>query len=460
MKGIIHRDIKPGNIFISSFGDFKLGDFGIAREMDKAGGSMSTKIGTPAYMAPEIAVGIRYDNTVDIYSLGIVLYRFLNHNRLPFIDQRLQEITYNDQETAILRRHRGEPLPAPAEASRQMADIILTACRYNPAMRYRSAAELKSALESVKNPAPLNDLLITCAKCGAGNTKGSLFCITCGNNLKKKSGTPKIAIIAGVVCISVIALVFLLMQLDSIPSRPDSPAPTAAPPGQTSQTEPPTVPPPEPTVPPADVQSISILHEDNLVTDVSLYMGEIITLHITIEPSDADVDIVWTSSDTGIFDFIVIDTSGISATLEGKFSGDAELSVRAGKIVQTCIINVIAPTLVPDEFTHPRLRNLYDALQNMNDRIYLRFNWTDGPHSGRTSDLEWIPSSSQWRMYGVTGNDREVFPEFSFNGNAIKIFWPRAPRRSYYLFEFETGYFAETDGSDSESFTWELWIEW
>ena len=69
---IIHRDIKPENIFISNFGEFKLGDFGIARTAEKTMSNLSKK-GTYTYMAPEVYKGEAYDATVDIYSLGIVM---------------------------------------------------------------------------------------------------------------------------------------------------------------------------------------------------------------------------------------------------------------------------------------------------------------------------------------------------------------------------------------------------
>ena len=75
-KQIIHRDIKPENIFINEFGFFKLGDFGIARKLSGTRGGQSIK-GTYNYMAPEVASGTNYDGRVDIYSLGIVLYRLL-----------------------------------------------------------------------------------------------------------------------------------------------------------------------------------------------------------------------------------------------------------------------------------------------------------------------------------------------------------------------------------------------
>ena len=86
-NSIIHRDIKPDNIFISPNGDYKLGDFGIARHLESAATFMSKK-GTYTYMAPEVYKGEKYGATCDIYSLGLVMYRLLNGGRLPFLPHR------------------------------------------------------------------------------------------------------------------------------------------------------------------------------------------------------------------------------------------------------------------------------------------------------------------------------------------------------------------------------------
>jgi len=149
-RNIIHRDIKPENIFINDFGYFKLGDFGIARKMENMTGGLSQK-GTFNYMAPEVANSSVYDARVDIYSLGIVLYRLLNGNRLPFLDTEKQLLNPNERRNAVDRRIRGEKLPAPCEASPAMADLILRACAYDPDMRFASATEMKQALMSVAN---------------------------------------------------------------------------------------------------------------------------------------------------------------------------------------------------------------------------------------------------------------------------------------------------------------------
>lgn len=150
-QNIIHRDIKPENIFVSRFGEFKLGDFGIARELDRTMSGLSKK-GTFSYMAPEMYKGEAYDARVDIYSLGIVLYKLRNHNRLPFISLKKQLITYRDKEEALNRRMAGEELPPPAEAGEAFADVILRACAYDRHDRYESAEEFRMALERVRYP--------------------------------------------------------------------------------------------------------------------------------------------------------------------------------------------------------------------------------------------------------------------------------------------------------------------
>lgn len=149
-RNIIHRDIKPENIFVNDFGDFKLGDFGIARKMENVTGGLSQK-GTFNYMAPEVAGNGRYDGRADIYSLGIVLYRLLNQNRLPFLDTQKQLLSPNERRVAVERRLRGEPLPAPCEASPTMAALILSACAYDPNKRFSNPTAMKQALINVGN---------------------------------------------------------------------------------------------------------------------------------------------------------------------------------------------------------------------------------------------------------------------------------------------------------------------
>ena len=144
---IVHRDIKPQNIFVSDNGDFKLGDFGIAKTVEKTSGG--TKIGTYKYMAPEVYNNRPYGAAADIYSLGMVLYWLLNERRMPFMPLPPQMPTASLEEQSRLRRLNGEPLPPPAHGSDGLKAIVLKACAYDQEDR-PSAAEMLAALHALE----------------------------------------------------------------------------------------------------------------------------------------------------------------------------------------------------------------------------------------------------------------------------------------------------------------------
>lgn len=150
-QNIIHRDIKPENIFIvKQYGTFKLGDFGIAKYLEGTKTGMSIK-GTYAYMAPELCRGDIPGKTIDIYSLGIMLYKLSNKGRLPFMPTVSDEITPESREQAIMRRIRGEKLPLPEGVDHTLGNIILKACEPAANNRYQCAAEFQQALFRWKN---------------------------------------------------------------------------------------------------------------------------------------------------------------------------------------------------------------------------------------------------------------------------------------------------------------------
>ena len=152
---VIHRDIKPSNILVDKEENFLLADFGQAKVLERSAGSLSVQ-GTDSFIAPEVNNRMRYDHRADIYSLGIVLYKFLNNRRLPFLDPSGNSdgpIGYKRQiDLAISRRLDGEPLPPPCDASEKTAAIILKACSYAPEDRFQTAKAFRTALETGELP--------------------------------------------------------------------------------------------------------------------------------------------------------------------------------------------------------------------------------------------------------------------------------------------------------------------
>lgn len=140
---IIHRDIKPSNIFVTKDNRYLLGDFGSARLMEKT--MMASHKGTLAYMAPEMAAGKSFNATVDIYSLGLVLYQLLNNRRLPFLNSPFK---FADVEIAIEKRLSGTSFPYPENADKELGFIICKMCAYSPKDRYASPEECLADLDN------------------------------------------------------------------------------------------------------------------------------------------------------------------------------------------------------------------------------------------------------------------------------------------------------------------------
>ena len=157
-KNVIHRDIKPENIFVSDMGYFKLGDFGVARHIERMREEMSTK-GTPTYMAPEVYNHKPYGPDVDLYSLGLVMYRYLNHNRVPFAPPFPETLETFDRTQAMLRRMNGEPLPEIPGINPALSDFVLKACAFDPKDRFKTATEFRTTLEQIAGVQPMAQII-------------------------------------------------------------------------------------------------------------------------------------------------------------------------------------------------------------------------------------------------------------------------------------------------------------
>lgn len=187
-NNIIHRDIKPDNIFIDENKNYLLGDMGVSKQINNES-SFYTIAGTEPYIAPE---QLKVDNmnkqykTSDIYSFGIVLYTLLNNNYLPFVDETC---SLSDIQKAVKRRLSGENLPPPNSGSHELQNIVLKACKHDPRQRYQSMDELLYDLYLLTNDKELSDLQLT---------------VTHKSNAKFKALVAASALVLAVVCICAI----------------------------------------------------------------------------------------------------------------------------------------------------------------------------------------------------------------------------------------------------------------
>jgi serine/threonine protein kinase/tetratricopeptide (TPR) repeat protein len=143
-KGVIHRDIKPGNIFVTDSGDVKILDFGLARLAESDLTGSGEKMGTPSYMSPEQLSSSKIDHRSDIYSAGVVFYELFTFTRLFYADS-LHAVFFK-----IINS-----VPDPVEKvnphiPHELSEIVRRAIEKDPERRYQSMADLRADLQEFR----------------------------------------------------------------------------------------------------------------------------------------------------------------------------------------------------------------------------------------------------------------------------------------------------------------------
>lgn len=145
-EGLVHRDVKPGNLLITPEGQVKITDFGIARVADQVSLTATGQVmGTVQYLAPEQATGKPATPSTDIYSLGIVAYEALAGKR-PF--------TGENQMTIAMSQIKDNPPPLPEELDPVVVELIMSCLAKKAVMRPATALELAQRAEKISGKAP------------------------------------------------------------------------------------------------------------------------------------------------------------------------------------------------------------------------------------------------------------------------------------------------------------------
>ncbi|GAA1466977.1 Stk1 family PASTA domain-containing Ser/Thr kinase [Microbacterium thalassium] len=229
--GVVHRDIKPGNVMITAAGQIKVMDFGIARAVSDSSSTVAETtaiIGTAAYFSPEQAKGEPVDARADLYSTGVVLYEMLA-GRQPF---------RGETPVAVAYQHVSEPPVAPSEINpsvpRSLDAVAMRALAKDPFQRYQDAAAFRSALDATvdsKAPSKRQMGALTSELYGenprqAAETARSLRQLSTDTTMKRTQSGPPVAWIWTGVALLAVLLISLLFWVLSI--QPGTEVPSSA----------------------------------------------------------------------------------------------------------------------------------------------------------------------------------------------------------------------------------------
>ncbi|MFV4912706.1 Stk1 family PASTA domain-containing Ser/Thr kinase [Microbacterium lacticum] len=221
--GVVHRDIKPGNVMVTSAGQVKVMDFGIARAVSDSSSTVAETtqiLGTAAYFSPEQAKGEPVDSRADVYSAGVVLYELLT-GRPPF---------RGESPVAVAYQHVSETPVAPSEivdtVPRSLDAVVLRALAKDPYQRYQDAGSFRAALDATrdgrtpsrKQVGALTSELYGANPRQAAETARSLRQLSTDTTMRRtQAGPPAAWIWAGIAVIAVVLISVLFWVLNNRP---------------------------------------------------------------------------------------------------------------------------------------------------------------------------------------------------------------------------------------------------
>ena len=228
--GVVHRDIKPGNVMVTSAGQVKVMDFGIARAVSDSSSTVAETtqiLGTAAYFSPEQAKGEPVDSRADVYSAGVVLYELLT-GRPPF---------RGESPVAVAYQHVSETPVAPSEivdtVPRSLDAVVLRALAKDPYQRYQDAGSFRASLDATrdgrtpsrKQVGALTSELYGANPRQAAETARSLRQLSTDTTMRRtQAGPPAAWIWAGIAVIAVVLISVLFWVLNNRPgtTMPDN----------------------------------------------------------------------------------------------------------------------------------------------------------------------------------------------------------------------------------------------
>jgi formylglycine-generating enzyme required for sulfatase activity len=216
-QGMIHRDVKPGNILMAEKDWALLSDFGLAKMVEDSLQLTATgaSVGTPQYMSPEQAQGLAVDRRTDIYSLGVVLYEAVT-GRPPF---------GTDSPMAVILRHINEPLTPPhtlrSDLPKELERVILKALAKSPADRYQRMEEFLADLQEAY-PLPVKHNMVHRGNAqvgpkGRAAALGSASTPVVTPRLPRRRSFPWTGVAIGIVLLLTLALTLLLFKASMVP---------------------------------------------------------------------------------------------------------------------------------------------------------------------------------------------------------------------------------------------------